>query len=310
MTKGPKAVLLLAAAALSAPSGRCLAVGLSTTMGRVFVGNVPVGSTMSLRDLSGVTYKITNTSLNAEDVEIAVLKPEPAEGILLPGYEPLPDSGWAWLSQNRFHLAPGQQAAADVLVHIPKDPKHLAKKYQFSLWARNVTQGRFLAVGLKSRIMLEISHTLASAQEMKKAGELLESLDFHFSPPDLNLAQVPCGGRINVREAFKKGFKLINLSDKPMRVKLKAQSRVLSGLGSMADAIDDAAEIYPEKPEMTIEANSIGLVNFSVRMPEGERFEGRKVRMVLQAELQDYGVPVSAYGQVVATVGCKGGKPK
>ncbi|MFA6030064.1 MAG: hypothetical protein WC969_09440 [Elusimicrobiota bacterium] len=289
-------------AALLLPAREAAALGLSTTMGRVFVNNVPVGSTVSVRDLSGVSYKLTNTSMNAEDVEIAVLKPSAEEGILLPGYEPIPDAGWVWLSQNRFHLAPGQQAVADVMIDIPKDPKHLAKKYQVSLWARSVTEGRFLAVGLKSRLMLDVSSRLMTADEMKRSDQIAENLDFHFSPPDLRLADVPLGRSVDVRKELRKSFKLINLSDKPMRIKLKPIARVLAGLGSAQGVLDDVGTVTPEKPELVVPANSIGIVGFSIKLPDDRALAGKKCRVVLQAELQDQAVPVSAFGQITLDV--------
>ncbi|MFA6094010.1 MAG: hypothetical protein WCU88_13750 [Elusimicrobiota bacterium] len=305
---GIRAVFALSLFLLCAflPFQRAQAMGLSTTMGRVFIGNVPLGSTVSLRDLSGISYKITNTSLNAEDVEVSVLPPGKDEGILEPGYEIIPDCRWMWLSQHRFHLAPGQQGVADVIINIPKDVKHLGKKYQVSLWARSVTAGRFLAVGLKSRVMLEISPRLMTLDEIKRSDEIVDSLDFHFSPADMTLEDFPLGKTVNVKERYKKNFKLINLSDKPMRVHLKWISRGLSGLSSMPNVIDDVGSVTPEKTEMTIPANSIGLVAFSTKLPNDPSLAGKKVRLILQAELQDQPVSVSAFGQIIM-VGEKGG---
>ena len=93
---------LWAAAALLLAGVPARAGGLATQFGKVFVDNVPVGSTVSLQGFSGIVYRITNTSLNKEDVLVSVLKPDPGEGNLTEGYEAIPDSRWVQLTKTEF----------------------------------------------------------------------------------------------------------------------------------------------------------------------------------------------------------------
>lgn len=297
------AVLAAAAFAWSAPAAD--AAGLSTTLGRVFVNNVPVGSTVSLRDVSGIVYKVTNTSRSQEQVLVSVLAPDPdpKQRELLEGYEPLPPEAKVWLSNDSFLLAPGQQGASDILIHIPKEPKHLNRKYQFNLWARNDPKGRMIAVGLKSRIMITVAPTLMTREEQRQSQRIIEDLNFHLSPFELNLGEVPIGPDVDVSGDRGKAFKIINLTERDFRVRFKRIERATSGLQTVPGVVDDAVTILPEQEELLVPSNSIGLVRFKVRLPRNAGLAGKKLRGILQAELQDYPVPVSAYGQIFLTAG-------
>lgn len=287
--------------AWSAPEAR--AAGLSTNLGQATIANVPVGSTISLRDVSGVFYKVTNTARSREEVLASVMNADPARDKMQEGYEPLPPDVKVSLSRNSFVLAPGQQGAADIQVFVPKDPKHLGKKYQFHIYAHGAPDGkRMFAVGLKSRILLNVSSVLMSPEEIQRSQQVIDDLNFHLNPFKIEAGELLMGRRVDVSEELGKSFRIINLSDKDFRVRLKHVSRDKTNLQTVSDVLDDVGIIHPELEEITVAANSIGVVRFSVEARKEPGNAGKKARFILEASLLDYAVPVSAYGQVWVTL--------
>ncbi|MBI4060605.1 MAG: hypothetical protein HY403_04175 [Elusimicrobia bacterium] len=273
------------------------AVGLSTNFGNVWVANVPMGSTVSLRDLTGVVYRVTNTGLNAEDVEVSPIRPDASREPVWQGYEAIPDPGWIRLAQDKFYLAPGQEGVSDVFMNIPKDERYLGKKFQVWLWARNVAKDRFLAVGLKSRILIQVASTLQTQEEKKKSEEVIANLDFHLNPPLISLS-APRGEKIAVQERLGKAFKLINLTDKAMRIKVSSLRPGISGQSAPTGVKEGAAHwLAPDKERLTVEPNSVLVIPFSLHIPK-DAGKG-KFFLVLKADLEGYPVPISAYGQVI-----------
>jgi len=274
------------------------AVGLATNFGNVEVVNVPMGSTVSLRDLTGIVYRIRNTGLNAEDVEVSVIRPDPEREPVWKGYEPIPAAAWVSLAQEKFYLAPGQEGVSDVFLNIPKDERYLGKKFQVWLWARNVAKGRFLAVGLKSRIVFQVASTLQTHEEKKKSDVIIANLDFHLNPPRLDLS-VPRGEKIAVKEKLGKAFKLINLTDKAMKIRLSSLRPGLLGQGAPVGVKEgEAGWLQPDKERLVVEPNSVLVISFSLLIPKNASNTG-KFLLVLKADLEGYPVPVSAYGQVI-----------
>ena len=287
--------------------GTAGAIGLATSFGEVFVSNIPLGSTISLREMTGAVYRVTNTSLSPSEISMTVKAPEEAD-TLKPGYEPIPDIGWVTLSENNAYLAANQEKVADVLFNIPKDEKYVDKKYQFHILAAQKTAGTsMLAVAIKSRLLIHTAPSLETIVERKEAKQIIDQINFYLMPASIQLEDFPLGKKVQVKAEFKKAFKIINVSDKPMNIEIESIRRAISGISAMPDVEDGQPSLVePEVKELTIEENAIGVIPFSIHIPDEEQYRGKSYFFVIRASLKGYAVPISAYGRIVVTT--KGGK--
>lgn len=275
------------------------AIGVASPFGEVVIKNAPVGTEIKLRDYVGVPYRIINTSLTPEILEVLVLNGATEQ--LREGYENIPDPKWVWLSKSEFDLGAGGEGLADVFISIPKDDKYLGKKYQVQLWGRTKagSSGRLLGTGVQSRLLIQTAYDFKTPQEAKKAAELKTSLEFYFKPSEIGLSDFPTGRNVSARGEFKKSFKIVNFNDEPIKLDLRSLdvSRSFALLPG-GFKIGRPEWLRLEKSSLTVPPDSIGEINFSVNIPKLPENKGQKYYFIIEAVLQGYEVPVSAYGRV------------
>jgi hypothetical protein len=129
------------------------ATGLRTPFLEVNLGCLKPGQTYSLLENRNLPLSVTNTGKVPVDLAIDVLRPRMDE--LFDGYEPISDTNWITLQQNRFRLEPGTNAITDVLVNVPEDKRYLGRRYQLWLFSYVLRPGG-VVVGLKSRVLFTI----------------------------------------------------------------------------------------------------------------------------------------------------------
>jgi len=275
------------------------AIGVASPFGEVVIKNAPVGTEFKLRDYVGIPYRIINTSLTPEILEVLVLNGATEQ--LRPGYENLPDPKWVWLSKSEFDLGPGGEGLADVFISIPRDDKYLGKKYQVQLWGRTKagSGGRLLGTGVQSRLLIQTAYDFQTPQEAKKTAEIKASLEFYFKPSELRLSNFPTGRSISVKSDFKKSFKIVNFNEEPIKLALRSLDTSRS-FALLPDGfkIGRPDWVRLEKSSLTVPPDSIGEINFSVNIPDLPENKGQKYYFIVEAVLQGYEVPVSAYGRV------------
>lgn len=273
--------------------------GLTTPFGEVAVRNVAIGETYNLRELVGIPFRIINTAQTAEEVLVDPMVPEPGETIK-EGYERIPDASWIRLTQREFILAPGQEGVADVIVSIPKDPRHLGRKYQAHIWSHVNPKGRFVVPGLKSRLLIHISPTVETKVRREQARALAQNLNFSLMPFTLTLDRFPLGSKIRVNERYGQGFKIINVNKVALKVEAESIPRRQSYFDRPEGFEDgDAAWLRVRNPVLKAAPNSIEEIRMVLEIPERPEHRGKRFIFVIRAVLKDQAVPVSAFGKLL-----------
>lgn len=294
---------LAALSILAAPSAR--AIGLSSPMGEVILEGVPLGTQINIRELAGRPYRVINTSLSPLNVDLSVYRPTPGE--MREGYELLPDSVTVRLGKSEFYLAPGQEGVSDVWIEFPKDPKYLGKKYEVQLWARTRAFESMLAVGVYSRLLIRTSQTMATPQQKQKIKEIASSLEFNIVPSQITLPDFPLGAKVAVSQEFKKQFKVVNFHEEPLRMSIRIlEDSRTSGMLPPGHSAGKGEWLTLEKATFVVAPNSIGEVPFSIRIPDKPEHRGQRYYFVVEATLEGYEVPVSAFGRI--SVETQGGR--
>ena len=129
------------------------AVELRTPFVEVNLGCLKPGHTYSVLKERNLPLSVTNMGKSPVELRIGVVPPRREE--LLAGYEPLPDTGWIRLEQERFQVQPGGNAITDVLVSVPGDEKYRGRRFQVWLWSYAMSDTGLVA-GLKSRLLFSV----------------------------------------------------------------------------------------------------------------------------------------------------------
>lgn len=290
----PLIVVLLAA--LTAVSR---AIGVASPFGEVIVKNTPVGVEVNLRNYAGVPYRVINTSLTPETIEILVINGDAAQ--LRKGYEPIPDPSWVRLGRSEFELGPGGEGVTDLFISVPKENKYLGKKYQVMLWARTKARagGRLFGTGIQSRLLIQTAFDFKTPEQVKKASELTASLEFYFKPSEIKLGDFPLGKEVPMKKTYGKSFKIVNFHDKAIKLHLRSLGLSLSyALLPPGFTVAPLDWIRVEKGVLSVAPDSIGEVNFFIKIPDKPENRGQKYYFILEGILQGYEVPLSAYGRI------------
>mgnify|MGYP001596055067 CR=1 FL=1 len=275
------------------------AIGIASPFGEVVVKNATVGMEFNLRSYAGIPYRVINTSLTAEPIEILVLNGASSE--LRKGYDPIPDPSWVRLGKSEFELGPGGEGVTDVFISIPKENRYLGKKYQVTLWARTKAQagGRLFGTGVQSRLLIQTAYDFKTPEEIKKTSELTASLEFYFKPAEIKLVDFPLGKEIHAKKVFGKSFKIVNFHDQAIKMLLReidaSRSYALLPSGFKVAPSD---WLRLERGELNVEPDSIGEINFLIKIPDLPENRGQKYYFIVEGVLQGYEVPLSAYGRV------------
>ncbi|MEK6544212.1 MAG: hypothetical protein AABZ44_07245 [Elusimicrobiota bacterium] len=271
-------------------------MGIKTLSGEILIGGAPIGSTVTLRNLSGQMYRILNTSETPLKIEVSITD---YKGTLTEGTEVLPDTKWVSLSQYEFNLAPGQEGYADVTITLPDDPSLMGRRFIAHVHARTVPQGEGvgISVGLKSKLFVSVSTDRLTPEQKKKAEEIKELLRFEVSPMQIELTDFPKGEAVDVTVRYKKGFKLLNINDNPFKVKVEIvdPSDAFIQLKE-STAKGKAAWVDLSKNTFSIEPNSIYQIPLKVNIPK--EIKEKRFIFVVKMTLLDYDVPVSHLGRL------------
>ena len=129
------------------------AVELRTPFVEVNLGCLKPGHTYSVLKERNLPLSVTNMGKSPLELRIGVTPPRREE--LLEGYEPVPDTGWIKLEQERFQVQPGGNAITDVLVSVPREEQYRGHHFQVWLWSHAVSDAG-IGAGLKSRLLFSV----------------------------------------------------------------------------------------------------------------------------------------------------------
>jgi hypothetical protein len=286
------AAALLAAAFLAAAPAQADS-GLRTQFGEVVVRNLKIGQTYSLQKMLNLPYRVVNTGDDSVNLRIDVVKL--ATETLKDGYDPLPSLDWVRVSTHDFIVQPNAEAVTDVIVSIPDDEALMGRRFEADLWARTQTPRGMVAVGVASKLLIQVSSQRASEEELKyKPSEhQLTNLDFTLYPAVGRADGVPVGKPVDLTKDFKCSVKLINPNDKPMRFKIQSMPNWEVLLDRPKGYVDgwDPKFVTPAVDEIEVPANSLRDVALKFEVPNEDRFYGRAFYFPIAVSVQDQEIP-------------------
>ena len=274
------------------------AVGLRTPLGQVSVSGLKIGKSYSLKELIGRTYELINTGDDPLQIRVESQKPRSSE--MIPNTEPIPDPAWVAIERSRFTLGPSQVAKSDLVITIPKDEKHLGKRYLVMIQGH--TEGKAsIQFGLRSRMVLEISSTPPSVDELraKLAKPKYKNLSFDLSPYEAVAENFPLGRRVNLLKDKNIKLKLINPNDEALTVHLQrstsqeSQFPIPSGMLEGPDG--SVFEIEGKDGIYRMEPNSLTVVPLFLEIPSRKEFRGKTFYYLMKAEILEQEVPTVIY---------------
>ncbi len=272
--------------------------GLSTKFAEVEVKNLKIGLSYSLLKTVNLPLRVSNTGSEPMELKVTVVAPKAGEG--KPGYEPIPDTSWITLARSTFTVFPNMDAATDVFIHIPNDPKLLGRRFIAYLWTESQNKG-FLGVGLKSRLLLSISSEKPTAAELKK--KFIETgtanLNFSFAPMEVMAGNVPTGKTVKLSK-FKADLKLANPNEAAYHFRLTPVGlweTSISVPSGFVPAPDPKWLIAP-KPVFVAEPYSFNPLGLKVRIPNKPENRGKSFMLILRAEILEQNAPDYAYAKI------------
>ncbi len=275
--------------------------GLSTKFAEVEVKNLKIGLSYSLQKTVNLPLRVSNTGSEPMELKVTVVAPKAGEG--KPGYEPIPDTSWITLARSTFTVFPNMDAATDVFIHIPNDPKLLGRRFIAYLWTESQNKG-FLGVGLKSRLLLSISSEKPTAAELKK--KFIETgtanLNFSFAPMEVMAGNVPTGKTVKLSK-FKADLKLANPNEAAYHFRLTPVGlweTSISVPSGFVPAPDPKWLIAP-KPVFVAEPYSFNSLGLKVRIPNKPENRGKSFMLILRAEILEQNAPDYAYAKIFIT---------
>ena len=273
------------------------AAGLRTKLGRVRVRGLKIGQTYSLNKLLSLPLRVVNTGDQAEELKIEVVTVSSGTGD--PSYEPIPDLSWVKLEKSQFTVAAGHEAVTDVFVGIPNDPKLLGRRFEVHLWSHTTSVHGIIAVGVKSKLFIEVSSVPPSEEELRKkfVERQVANVDFTLFPTEGLAADVPLGVDFDLKKERKLSIKLVNPNDFKLTFRIHAVpswESLISAPNGFQDA-RDTAWVRASTDTVAVEGNSIKETAIIVNIPDREEFRGKAYFFGIAVEPLEAEIPVAAY---------------
>lgn len=257
--------------------------GLSTSWGEVVINKLQIGQAYSTKKESNMLFSLTNTDSRETRVKVDVMPPT---GKIKEGYEAIPDTSWVSLDKDYFIIKPGETVTTDVKISVPDNERYLGKKYQVYIFSYTIEVKGFVGVGLKSRLLLEISavETLTPEQALAKRKA---NLRLKLQPNEIHLTNVNVGKKYNIEKLIDKTFELVNQTDKKYTYQIKSIKVEESRFKSHPDYEDcpDPAFLMFKKDEIRVPAKSSRKVKAYIKFPKEEEYMGKKYMFVVYTEI-------------------------
>ncbi|MBI4063859.1 MAG: hypothetical protein HY401_06105 [Elusimicrobia bacterium] len=277
------------------------AIGVKSITGKIHVENVPLGSTVSLRNISGKVYRVMNTS--ESPYEFSVDLSAPIEGDLIGDFEPLPNFEWVKLAKTDYHLAPGQEALVDIVFSFPNDDKLLGKKFVCFIVSGNVSkpeEGMGVAARVKSKFTMTLAKDRLTDEQREKIKNIRQRLEFNVVPSILDVEGFPKGKKTDLKKLSNKTFKIINPNNEPIKITLEIVKPSQAGMKPKLDFIEGPPDwlTLHNKRKMTVivKADTIYNIPLELLIPPAE--QNRKFLFGVKVTLEGFDVPVNSYGRL------------
>lgn len=286
---------LLAAALLAPASAACADGGLRTQFGQVIVRGLKIGETYSLNKLMNLPLRVVNTGDADASLKIETKVPTTA---LVEGYEQVPSLDWVRVVNSTFTVAPNHEAATDLIVTIPNDPKLLGRRFQANIWS-HTTDIRAFLVGLESRLLLQIDSTPPNEAELKGkyVDEAVANLDFTVLPIEGGASNVPLGRIVDLRKEYKVSIKLINPNDRVLNFRVRSIPMWESMITRVAgyDEAQNPQWLTPEQGVVKVAGNTIADTSLRLNIPDAPENRGRHFEFIVSFEPLEQKIATRVY---------------
>ena len=279
------------------------AAGLRTKFGEVLVKGLKIGQTYSLDKLLSLPYRVVNTGNKTVtlQVDVIAISSEAARK----GYEPIPDLNWVKLDQHTFDVQPNHEAVTDIIISIPNDPKLLGRRFEADIWARTKSKVGAFAVGMESRLLIQVASTPPTEKELKEkfVNQKLANLDFTLFPTVGIATDVPMGVDFNLWKERKIGIKIVNPNDQALHFRIRSIPN-FEALLNMPNGFEEPPTpnwVKPEEGVVVIPGNSIKETALIINIPDDPRYRGKSYLFPISTEILEQQIPARVFYQLLVT---------
>jgi hypothetical protein len=306
MTKTIDAIKTWTAAAvlLTLAAAPLRASGLRTPFGEVVVRHLKIGQTYSMYKLVNLPLRVVNTG--RDTVYLTIEPVRISTGEARRGYEPVPDLAWVRVAKSSFTVAPNREAATDLIISIPNDASLLGRRFEADIWSHTQSARGTVAVGLQSRLLMQIDSTPPNEEELKQkyVDAHLANLDFTILPTNNEIGGVVLGRKLDLRADRKIAIKLINPNDRALDFRVRSLPVWESGIDAPDgyEAAENPQWLTPDQGVVKVAPNSIGDTSLTLDIPDEPRYRGRHFFFVVSFEVLEQKIPTRVfYRLMVAT---------
>jgi len=263
-------------------TNHCLyAAGLSSPNASMYLGNLKIGQTYSLRQLLGYPFKATYKGRSMADLSISVIALSTATS---DGYEPIPSNDWIEIERSHFSLDPGQTAETDILIKIPDDTAHLDKKYIVIIQPQSGAPrasgaGIVFGTALRCQLRLDIAALPPTPDEIRQLRRLRhgQSVGVVVSPERIFVNEIEAGKKIDVKKTFGDVIKIVNSSDFDVEAVIESADPAKFGMFAPSgyETAPDHKWLVPAKRKIKIQKNRIAEAPVTINIPSGPEHEGK-----------------------------------
>jgi hypothetical protein len=244
-------------------------LGLRAARAETVVSGLEPGQSRYLSRLTGMLMRVANLDLGRVDLDMFVSRPADPE--LKDGYDPLPDLAWLSLLKPKHRLGPGAEAASDVAITLPADPRLKRGRFQAQL-VSTARDGRGGIVSVKARLLLHVG-------KQRRPGRLQELPDaagaFQLFGGGQRVKGVPLGRRIALRQ-YGAVLKVANLSDKNLRLRAWVAEPDETDYGEGYAAVPNPEFMAWAPDAMEVPAGGVRELDFTLKIPDQARYAGRR----------------------------------
>ena len=239
-----------------AASGAPVRGGLKTNYSKIFVENLPIGHTVSMRRIANLPLVVGNRFGTSVTISVRAVIPETPR----PGFEAVPDAAWIALEASNIVVSADSESTLDVSIALPDDESLFGRRFQADLIVQTEPgrETRQVAVGYQITGSL-----LFSVAPLRNEAALQRALDhpadasFELIPPRVDLFDVRAGQTVRVLAANHTDVALVNRSAGTQRYVLAS--------------VNPAATTFTPDPgsRFTGRADEVRLADDEILLPAG-----------------------------------------
>jgi hypothetical protein len=187
--------------------------GIKFNYTRIFVENLPIGSSISMKKIAKLPLRVTNKFNRPMRLTLRVELPVPPG---VKGFAALPDLHWVKTEYQSVTLPAFGEAESDILINLPNDWNLLGKKFQASISASlEDPYGVGLQVGYAATgVFLFSIAPVPNTQALQDVQEHPADATYSIQPPRVDVWNAAFQQTIPIAGPTGEPLRLINQSDK------------------------------------------------------------------------------------------------